>query len=68
MDVFSSKKEEYKYISDKLMTPYTKISLLLIVVSENYIFYLKGATKSFRKIIFVSTTKIGGNSTNILNC
>ena len=29
---------------------------------------LKGATKLQRKIIFVSATKIGENTTNILNC
>ena len=29
---------------------------------------IKGATKSYRKIIFVSATKIGENTTNILNC
>ena len=30
--------------------------------------YFKGATKSYRKIIFVSATKIGENTTTILNC
>ena len=30
--------------------------------------YFKGATKSYWKIIFVSATKIGENTTNILNC
>ena len=29
---------------------------------------LKGVTKSYRKIIFVSATKIGKTTTNILNC
>ena len=29
---------------------------------------VKGATKSYQKIIFVSATKIGENTTNILNC
>ena len=29
---------------------------------------IKGATKSYRKIIFVSATKIGENTSNILNC
>ena len=28
----------------------------------------KGATKSYRKIIFVPAAKIGVNTTNILNC
>ena len=28
----------------------------------------RGAMKSYRKIIFVSATKIGENTTNILNC
>ena len=28
----------------------------------------KGTTKSYRKIIFASTTKIGENTTNILHC
>ena len=28
----------------------------------------KGATQSYRKIIFVSATKIGRNTINILNC
>ena len=28
----------------------------------------KGATKSYREIIFVSATKIGENTINILNC
>ena len=32
------------------------------------ILYLKGATKSLRKIVFVSTTTIGENTTNVLNC
>ena len=30
--------------------------------------HFKGATKSYRKIIFVSATKISENTTNILNC
>ena len=29
---------------------------------------VKGATKSSREIIFLSTTKIGENAANILNC
>ena len=29
---------------------------------------VKGATKSYRKITFVSATKIGENITSILNC
>ena len=29
---------------------------------------IKEATKSYRKIIFVSVTKIGENTTNILTC
>ena len=29
--------------------------------------HIKGATKTSRKIIFVSTTEIGENTTNILN-
>ena len=38
--------------------------LVLAAFDEN----VKGATKSYQKIIFVSATKIDENTTNILNC
>ena len=40
------------------------------IYSFHNIFFLffKGAAKSYRKIFFVSATKIGENTTNILNC
>ena len=37
-------------------------------LQTDFYFRLKGATKSYRKIIFVSATKISENTTNILNC
>ena len=37
-------------------------------LQTDFHFRLKGATKSYRKIIFVSATKISENTTNILNC
>ena len=37
-------------------------------LQTDFCFRLKEATKSYRKIIFVSATKISENTTNILNC
>ena len=40
-----------------------------LVNAKNWIvLIIEGATKAYQKIIFVSTTKIGENTTNILNC
>ena len=42
--------------------------LSISVPHFSYYVFFKGATKSYPKIIFVSTTKIGENTTNISNC
>ena len=52
MDVISSKKEEYKYILDKSMPPYTNISLFLIISSKTYISYSKFLMKSAATVVF----------------
>ena len=43
-------------------------SPFLDTIPTNDVNNLKAATKSYRKIIFESATKIGENTTNILNC
>ena len=39
-----------------------------LVIKCPYAHKFKGATKSYRKSMFVSATKIGKNTSNILNC
>ena len=50
-----------------MLNIFCKIEAFSFQILQNRIEKLKGATKSWREIVFVSATKTGENTTNILN-